>query len=74
MFKFIRNLFRPTIDSIISDINAKVARLHAVAELHDLERQAQSKIAIEAQKASAYAAQEYGRAKTIAAKLAGLVS
>lgn len=74
---FLARLFgivKTDIDSIIQDIVLKVENLHVVAEAHAVEQKAQQAVIAEAQKAEAFAAKEYARAKAIAERLTALVN
>lgn len=62
-----------SIDSIISDVTAKIEQLHVVAELHADAAKVQAEAEAQAAKLRAFAETEYARAKAIAAKFEALV-
>lgn len=66
--------FRKTVDSIIADITQKVAALQALSEKHNSAAAAHGQAATASIKLQSDAIQEAYRAKSIAAKLASLVS
>lgn len=72
MFSFLK--IRQSVDSIISDIEAKVAALNVAAEFHAAEADMHSVAALIKTELSAVATSESQRAKVIAAKLAALIS
>jgi hypothetical protein len=72
LFSFLSKLFKPSVDSIIADIEAKVAKLHIVADAHAEESKLHAEVIAEKQKLIAYADAEFARAKAIALKLKGL--
>lgn len=67
------SFFTKTIDSIVADIVAKIEGLHVVAEAHAEAAKLHGEIIIESTKAREFFANEYARAKAIAAKLETLV-
>lgn len=66
--------FSKTVDSIIADITQKVAALQALSEKHHTAAAAHAEAAAARTKLQSAALQEADRAKSIAGKLAGLIS
>ena len=67
------SFFRETVDSIVSDIQNKIERLHVVAELKDEESKVHAAIVAERQKLAAEASAVAARARAVAAKFASLI-
>jgi hypothetical protein len=65
---------RESVDDILSDLQSKIARFHAVAAAHSSEIEHQSEVITEAEKALAHAASEKARALILADRFADFVS
>lgn len=65
--------FRETVDSIVSDIQNKIERLHVVAEAKRLEAEAHDAVVAERSKLASEARAVKVRAEAVAAKFASLI-
>lgn len=63
-----------TVESIVADIQSKVAQLHIVAEAKSLEAKAHDEVVALRQEASKVATEVATKAKSIAAKFEALIS
>lgn len=67
------SFFKQSIDGIVADITAKIAKLNLVAEAHKLEAEVHQTEINARVKLAAFALSEFGRAKSIAQKLEALI-
>ena len=74
MFSKIRSFFASSVDGLVADIEARVAKLQIVADAHKAEAAVHQKVIEERQALVAFAQKEEQRARVIAAKFQALIS
>jgi hypothetical protein len=74
MFSKIRSFFASSVDSLVADIEARVAKLQIVADAHKAEAEVHQKVIEERQALVAFVQKEEARARIIAAKFQALIS
>lgn len=74
MFSKIRSYLASSVDGLVADIEARVAKLHVVADAHAAESALHQKVIAEKQVLVAFAQKEEQRARAIAAKFKALIS
>lgn len=74
MFSKIRSFFASSVDGLVADIEARVAKLNVVADAHKVEADLHAKVIAEKQKLVEFAQKEEARARAIAAKFKALIS